>query len=118
MAFFTSESGGESLTSKMVALWLRHDHDHDQGVVERGASGVEKTRGDARAESEYGSHCGAGIQRAQRAVLVDERGRARVGAAGRGQRRGSHDLVEIVDGVGKAARSAEGPKVLHASVRV
>jgi predicted nucleic acid-binding protein len=49
----------------MVALWLCHDNDHDQRVVEGSASGLEEARCDAWPQFEYGSHRGAGIQRPQ-----------------------------------------------------
>ena len=56
-----------ALTTKMVALWLRHDHHHDKRPVERSASGAEETRGDAWPQPEHGSHRGVGIQRSQHA---------------------------------------------------
>jgi hypothetical protein len=45
----------------MVALWLRHDNDHDQGHTEGDAPRIKKTRGGKSAEFEQRSHLGFGI---------------------------------------------------------
>jgi len=66
----------------MVALWLRHDNDHHQRVVEGSASGAEKTGVDAWPQLEHGSHRDIGIQCAQRAG--GHAGVDRTGAGGAG----------------------------------
>ncbi len=66
----------------MVALWLRHDNDHDQRLVEGSASGPEKAGVDAWPQFKHGSHRRFGIQRAQPAGGYAGIARASTGDAG------------------------------------
>jgi hypothetical protein len=52
----------------MVALWLRHDNDHDQRHTEGDTPRIKKTRGRKSAEFEQRSNLGFGIELVRRSA--------------------------------------------------